>query len=222
MRFGAIGVAAVLAACIGTAQAQTVDDSKRGDAKAITERETMLRTGITAAQKGNCDVAQKALRPALADPNTNGLPHALLLDAYQGTAACAYNDGDMDGAYDVVMRATGKVFDSFMLWTIRLAIESERKLDDETVTTIEAMAQRSPRALNATRQRWLYYFERTLKDNKKDALRLRLLKVMTSAAYEPSEALASRDGFMQKYAEILVAEGDKTSAAALVRQIVEP
>ncbi|MES2988817.1 MAG: hypothetical protein V4808_13000 [Pseudomonadota bacterium] len=218
MRIAAIGAALVM--CTGVAHAQAVDASKDKGAS-ITVREAAARSGIQAARKGDCDTAATALDRALADGGGDPLPRALAIDAYEAATACAANSRDRDRAYRMAMAAIAKGGSSMMLWNQRLDHES-RNSPDAVAVTIEAMAARAPDILNRIPLRWLSLYDNDLRDRKVVAARRRLLRVVTSPAYQPEEPVPLLDGFLQSEAEYLVADGRKADAAKLVSRIKHP
>lgn len=173
-----------------------------------------------AYDKGDCATALTLLAPRLKAGGE--VAEKTLAFGYDMAASCAYRAGQQDDAYRYAIAGTALDAASDWLWRFRLILDLERGRLAPAVATIEAMTQGRGRALNTTPIRWLYSLSAKLKDQHQDDLRRRLLRIMADPSFSPEEPFGTADSFRWSYAELLLADGDKAGATALVREIADP
>jgi tetratricopeptide (TPR) repeat protein len=171
-----------------------------------------------AREKDDCPAIVKLVRPHL---GKGKLYPPLELIGFELGTFCARRNGDVVLARRWAMQATALPEASDFLWRLRLVIDIYDANYVEAVRTVEAMQDGRGAALNSVRPASLYDLLRGLSGDTLKAERRRLLAVLGSSAYIPDEPVAwpSADGFRQDYAEILVEEGKKAEAQAVIAQI---
>jgi tetratricopeptide (TPR) repeat protein len=170
----------------------------------------------------DCPRALGLARPIADSPNTAGLDENDALLAYQVTARCAFQTGDHERAYADIRRATAIAAASDDLWFERLDFDALGKRWDPVVETIEEMHARRPAALNAVNQRALDYIRTELRRAERKDLTIRLVHVLASDDYLPTEFLVSTDSYRRDYAVYLAEGGRKDEARAMVARLTSP
>jgi hypothetical protein len=211
-----IGVFMLLAALGGMAAQASGGSGQAGAAPGD------WRQAGAAYDKGDCATVLKLVAPRLAASARPDNAALRLEIGYDLAASCSARLGKPDDAYRYVKAATALESASDWAWRFRLALDLEKDRLEPAVATVEAMTEGRGRALNATPLRWLYSLSSKLKEQHQDGLRRRLLKILTDSGFSPDEVMSGVDGFRQSYAELLLADGDKAGATALVREIGAP
>lgn len=206
-------VALCLAVQGGAAAAQTAELGK-ADRKALDEI-------AAAADAGNCDVVVKRGQ-SLADRRRQALSaelQVLLLDAI---ALCHIEAKRTDEAYRAALRGTAFVESSPRLWFVRLYAELEKKRWADVATTVEAMAQGHGATLNDLEPSMMWEVLRTMKEEGGAEPRTRILRVLASDSYAPTEDFGTNDAFRLMYAQDRIAAGDKAAAGPAIARLDDP
>lgn len=180
-----------------------------------------LQKAAIAARESKCKESLKLVSPLLPDAITT-LPEEAQAAAYDLAVLCALQMGKVDDAYRDILRASPLPKSSDYVWRMRLAIELDAGRDDAALTTIEEMTQGHGRALNDIPPRWFWQLHTRLRGKENDARRERLFKIMADNAYQPTEPLASTEGFRYRYATLLTEKGQLEPARALLETIRGP
>jgi tetratricopeptide (TPR) repeat protein len=137
-------------------------------------------------------------------------------------AGCAYEIGQKDRAYALLLTGTRSDASPDEMWNLRFAVELEMKKLPAAVATIEAMSQGRGAVLNAMPVLWLYELDRQLKEAGLKSERKRFLKVLAADAFVPEETLGDAQGLHYAYAQLLAEEGDSEAARAVLATITSP
>jgi hypothetical protein len=200
----------------GAAGAATDKSDKAPDRAAI------YRTALESFfQRNECGPVLKQVDAGALAP-LEGADARLVPGMYTVAALCKIRDKDGPAAHRFLLAATGFDDAPDQVWTMRFQLEMDLQQYEDAVVTIEKMTEGRGAALNAITTQSLYYLDHALKSAKRDALRMRLLRVVTANSYDPTEILPEKDGFREAYAELLLAAEDKAAAKDQVAQIEAP
>lgn len=178
-----------------------------------------LSASFAAANKGDCKKALSLARPIAERPEAAGLNDRGAVAALLIVSRCEYAIGEKDRAYADIRRATALEEASDEAWHVRLVFDLQEKNFERAIETMEAMTQGHGQALNSSPQRWYWAMLGELERTRADALRSRLLRLLSDPAYSPTEPLATADGFRSRYAGQLAASGDLDGARQLVADL---
>lgn len=190
-----------------------------------TQREAAMRTvkqAFVAYDAKDCAAALAAVEPVLASPAAATLPAEMKVHAYEVAADCRVRADHLDIAYRYAMAGTALPGVSDWMWVTRLAIEAQSKHFAASIATIEAMHDGAPSALNGLPMRWFFTLSAQMKEAHEDGIRRRLLRILASPGYAPDDMMGVQDAFRLDYARLLLKDGDKQGAQALVAQIHAP
>jgi tetratricopeptide (TPR) repeat protein len=167
----------------------------------------------------DCQVMVRNVEPLLAraDARFSG---QLRAEAHLAASRCLLQTGDMAGARRHAHAGTALTDAPSDLWHQRLVIDLRDGMNDSAMTTIETMAKTRPDALGSVPSGWFGTFDRELRD--RPDLHRRLLVVLLGPAYKPDESWVSLDGLRVEYAALLLADGDRAGATAMIRAVVDP
>jgi hypothetical protein len=193
-----------------------------GAASAQTAATADIQKALDAVRQGDCATAMRIARPALNPDRLAKLAEADAAGVYLVAATCLPRDGDMAGGRRAAMAGTALASASDVLWMTRLALDMQAADYPAASATVTAMAPRHITALNGFPLPWLYELGRKLKAPGLEAPRAAFLRVVGGDSYRSIYPWASKDLFREDLARILLDEGDREAAAALVRQIAEP
>lgn len=180
-----------------------------------------LQRAAVAAQESNCAKTLKLVSPLLPDA-IKTLPEEAQAAAYDLAVLCALQTEKVDDAYRDILRASPLPKSSDYVWRMRLAIELDGARDEAALTTLDEMTQGHGRALNDVPLRWFWQLLTRFRGKENDARRERLLKIVSDNAYQPTEPLASTEGFRYRYAALLIEKGQSEPARALLETIRGP
>lgn len=184
---------------------------------APTKADQELAIQLEAAQEvEDCATIIKLLKPRLGKAK---LYPPLELAGYELGSYCALVGGDNMLASRWAEQGTAFPDASDLLWRLRLLVDIHQSNFTRAVQTVEAMQDGRGGALNSVPISSLYELRRGLSGDKLKGERRRLLAILGSSAYVPDEPTASGDSFRQDYAELLVEEGNRAAAQAVIAQI---
>ena len=181
-----------------------------------------LLAAAEAAERDDCATAARLAGEVIDPAPAAKLPEELRLVGAELAADCEAKLGRIVDGHRHAMAATTFVKASDHAWTLRLVFELRKQDDAAAVATLEAMTRGRGAALNGLPLRLLYEFDQRLRTTGAGALRRRFLAVVTGEGYLPDEPGGEEDGFLQRRAELLHADGDVAGAAALVGRIEHP
>jgi tetratricopeptide (TPR) repeat protein len=204
------------ASLVATAAAATVRATTEKEAQKSVER---LSAAFAAADKGDCKKALSLARPIADKPDAAGLNDRGAVAALLIVSRCEYETGQKDGAFADIRRATALEEAPDEVWHVRLAFDLQDKNFERAIETMEAMTQGHGQALNSAPQRWYWTMLSELERTRADALKSRLLKLLSDPAYSPTEPLATTDGFRSRYAGQLAASGNLDEAREMVADL---
>jgi hypothetical protein len=200
------------------ASAQDVQNKSPGKA----ENPATVATGKVrgAFERHNCPRALALAKPLLA--SANPLPSDDRAVLYHIVTGCEIEAGNVDAAYSDAMAGTALPEASHWLWSIRLGLQLDRKLWPESVVTVEEMARGHQDVLNAIPIAWFGTLNRALTASHSRDLQRRLLAILAGGYYQPDDVTASVDLFREDFARLLIEDGDRKGAAALLGDITLP
>lgn len=218
--------AAILAGCVLTltlsasASSETIPVNSK-DQKQAEEDRLLVATAFRAGQNEGCRKVLDLLTPRLKKkPPIES--EAVAVQAYGMAANCSSALYYGENARSYFLTLTGYRSAPDEAWRLRLRTDLEASDFRTAVATIEAMNKSRITALNDTPMGWFGQLYQALDGQTYEQERGRLLAVMTSDAYTPSEPLSSKDGFRRAYAEYLQRAGQIDKAAEMVAAIDNP
>ena len=197
-----------------TAAAAPAGELTKADHKAVAE--------IAAAAEGSdCDRILKRAGPFL-KRRQRALPGDLVASLYEIMAVCHQDAKRVDEAYLAALRGTALAESTPTLWSIRLGAEAGKKRYGDLAATLEAMTQGQGAALNDLQMSWIWQVLREMKDEGAAGARTRILKLLASDSYAPSETFGFNDAFRFAYAEDRLVAGDAAAARPIVARLEDP
>src|SRR4051812_43349315 len=169
----------------------------------------------------DCAAILKRGQP-LAERREKALPAEVAVALYELLARCDLEADRTDAAYSLLMRGTALAESTPKLWYGRLYVEMKRKRYGDVAATLEAMTQGHGATLNEMPIPAMWEVLREMKDAGAAAARTRVLKLLASDAYAPTETFGSNDGFRFLYAEDRLAAGDAAAAGPVVASFEDP
>lgn len=189
-----------------TAPAKEADKSER------------LQAIAQAYQANDCKRTVDLAAP-LVESSKAGLSEQEEADVLELLTGCEADLKMEEAAYAHALRATRFELSSDYVWHVRLAAEARTQRLEAAVATVEAMTQGRGAALNSIPVSWMWRIDGDLTKTGRVDLRRRLLAVLASDAYAPDEYYEPPDSFRATYARLLVQDGEKEAARALVERI---
>ncbi|MBS0505155.1 MAG: hypothetical protein JSS55_15425 [Proteobacteria bacterium] len=207
--------AAFVALLPAVSSARTVPD------QALPKPVRKLAEAIDAADAKDCGKAVKlAERLAEAKGGLNELGQSLALDTL---ARCAFMTGDKAQAAVLIRRATAFDAASDDIWHRRLQIDLLAQDWDAAVGSVEAMVTDGRGgALNRISEEAISHLDNELRRAKRKDLQKRLLQVLASDGYSPTDLFADTDLYRRRLAIQMAEEGDTARAKALVEGLTDP
>lgn len=204
------------------AAALTTGGAAAAQSDGLTKAEMNALAKISAAVEANdCNAVLKHSRP-LVEPRQHALPGDLAAALYDMIAFCHIEAKRFDQAYAAALLGTALAESTPRLWYIRLHSEAEKKRYTDAAATLEAMTQGHGAALNDLPLASVWGLLRTMKDAGAAEARTRVLKLLASDAYAPSETFGSNDSFRFDYAEDRIAAGDRAAAGPIIGRLEDP
>lgn len=199
---------------LGAPAAAQVEELTKADRKALAEI-------AVAAEAGDCSSVLKQAVP-LVERRKRALPSALAAILYDGIASCYIEARRNDEAYSAALRGTAFAESTPRLWLFRLYGEMEKKRWPDVAATLEAMTQGHGAALNDLPIPVMWELLNAMKEGGATEPRTRVLKLLASDSYAPSETFGSNDGFRLAYAQDRIAAGDKAAAGPVIARLENP
>ena len=175
-----------------------------------------------AYERQDCDTVIRLGAPIIDSPRGTGLTAELDSSLTDLVVSCEWQKDMDDRAYAHALRATASEEASDFLWRARFGLESDDKNYRAAVATIEAMSQGRGAALNSVPVRWIWELHNGMEESGDKDLRRRLLAVLASDAYAPTELYGETDAFRFEYAKMLAEGGDRAGASAIVAGLGSP
>lgn len=198
----------------GSAATAQSEELSKADRKALAQI-------AAAAEAGDCALVLKGAVPFVERRN-RVLPNEVTGMLYAAIAACHIEAKRSDEAYKAALAGTALPQSAPQLWYVRLYSEIERKRWTDVVATLEAMTREHSAALNDLPIPAMWELLDAMKEERAPEARTRVLKLLASDFYAPSETFGSNDGFRLLYAQDRIAAGDKVAAGPVIATLEDP
>jgi tetratricopeptide (TPR) repeat protein len=191
-------------------------------AEALTkaDQKALIQIGA-AAEAGDCALVLKRAEPFV-KRRKGVLPNDLTVTLYDAIAACHIEANRNDEAYSAALSGTALAESTPKLWQIRLFSEIARKRWTDVAATLEAMTQGHGATLNDLPIPVMWELLDGMKKDGAAETRTRVLKLLASDSYAPSETFGSNDGFRLLYAQDRIAAGDTAAAGPVIARLEDP